>query len=329
MSECEEELIKTGRRVDENKARRHSPVPDAFAANGYAFWWGAVQFKMFQMQQVVAEHIHAQAMMMNGGHGFPFGLPLGGLHVRHGDKHSDGFKDHSLEEELSFVRRSPDCFVQNSRGECFARVNTSSFSSIVVLHRLAKKHGIIINVHDIEAFNRTSSDGNAAIAIEPKSLWPSPTAHRSSGHEHDSASAAPAPAAASFPAVYVVPVNLFVASDDANVVLSAARQGLLTDAVGVSQDGVIAKHGMLSTLLTHPEIAHAACLEIIADIYFLSQCTSLVGIAASQVFRMAVALSNVTGSLRFAAAVDGPQIPRVKQMSVKYDVPFPEEFFLG
>jgi hypothetical protein len=36
-------------------------------------------------------------------------------------------------------------------------------------------------------------------------------------------------------------------------------------------------------------------LEIISDIYFLSQCNSLVGISASQVFRMAVAISNVTG----------------------------------
>lgn len=53
--------------------------------------------------------------------------------------------------------------------------------------------------------------------------------------------------------------------------------------------------GMLKTLLKHPEIAHQATLEIIADIYFLSQCSTLIGISASQVFRMAVAMSNVTG----------------------------------
>lgn len=86
---------------------------------------------------------------------------------------------------------------------------------------------------------------------------------------------------------------------------------------------------MLKTLLKHPEIAHQATLEIIADIYFLSQCSTLVGISASQVFRMAVAMANATGTLHFAAALDGDQIRRVQQLSVKYDVPFPETFFLG
>jgi hypothetical protein len=124
-------------------------------------------------------------------------------------------------------------------------------------------------------------------------------------------------------------MQLFIASDDVNVVTSAARQGYLTDPIGVSQQTTTANDGMLKTLLTHPEIAHAATLEIISDIYFLSQCNSLIGISASQVFRMAVALSNVTGTLHFAAALDGDQIRRVQQLSVKYDIPFPEDFYLG
>lgn len=161
MSECETVLRKTGKQIWLNLPRRHSPVPDQFAKYGEAFWWGVVQFKMFQLQPIVVEHIHAQAALMNNRTGFPFGLPLAGLHVRHGDKKIDGFKEHSMDEELSFLRKSPDCGVKNTAGECFSVLNTTAHSSLVVLHRLAKKHGIVIDMSNVERYNRTCAAGNA------------------------------------------------------------------------------------------------------------------------------------------------------------------------
>ena len=64
----------------------------------------------------------------------------------------------------------------------------------------------------------------------------------------------------------------------------------------------------------------------ITDIYFLSRCTTLVGIAASQVFRVAVGISNATGLLRAALVMDLDQTPRIKRMSEKFGLPFPELF---
>ena len=344
MSECEAELLKTGRRVPDNKPRRYSPIPDEFQKYGSAFWWGAVQYKMFQLQPAVVEHIHAQAQLMNHDNGFPFGLPLAGLHVRHGDKRIDGFKEHSMEEELNILRNSPDCSVINAVGDCFSLLNTSAHGSLITLHRLTKKHGIVLDKLMIDQFNRTAVDHNSGIALDPHSLYPialhavhnlhhhnhiqSPTSHDTSHNDslrsHNQLSSSSLEESKDF----VIPVQLFVASDDVNVLISAARQGHLTAPIGVSQETTTAHDGMLKTLLTHPELAHRATMEIISDIYFLSQCNTLIGISASQVFRMAVAMSNVTGTLHFAAALDGDQINRVKQLSVKYDVPFPEQFYL-
>ena len=327
MSECEEIIRNTGRQISADKPRRFSPIPDQFAQYGYPFWWGAVQYKIFQFQSIVTEHIHAKAGLMNHGNGFPFGLPLAGLHVRHGDKRTDGFREHSMEEELNFIRQSPDCSVVNSAGDCFKLLNISTHASIVTLHRLTKKHGIVIDKAAIDKFNRTSDTHNSEIALDPRSMFPSHGALGSHHGHHSHSQLVPHHEAAD--QQHVIPMQLFVASDDVNVMLSAASQGYLTSPVGVSQGTTTAQDGMLKTLLSHPEIAHAATLEIISDIYFLSQCSTLIGIAASQVFRMAVALSNVTGTLSFAAALDGDQIRRVQQLSLKYDIPFPETFYLG
>lgn len=339
MSECEAIIRKTGRQIHSDKPRRHSPVPDQFSHLGQAYWWGAIQYKMFQFQPVVVEYIQAQVSVMNKMRGFPFGMPLAGLHVRHGDKKIDGFKEHSLDEELNFLRKSPDCAVANKNGDCFSKLNTSSHASFVMLHRLAKKHGVVLDVSKIDEFNRTSETDNADIAIDPKSLLPSaphithnphrPAGQTHHGHNVSSGHLQQPHGSHSGSDRYVIPVQVFIASDDINVLRSAVKQGYITNAAGVSQDTTTATNGMLTTLLTHPEIAHAAALEIISDIYFLSQCNTLVGIMASQVFRMSVAISNATGNLHFAAALDGDQLQRILHLSRKYDVPAFETFFLG
>ena len=123
---------------------------------------------------------------------------------------------------------------------------------------------------------------------------------------------------------FVFPLQVFVASDDLDVLQLANKRGFLADIDGVSQQ--TGNTGMLSTLLEHHELAYNASLEIIRDIFFLSQCTSLLGVAGSQVFRMAVAMSNATGALRYAAAEDYDQIGKVRGMSLKYKVVFAEDF---
>ena len=68
-------------------------------------------------------------------------------------------------------------------------------------------------------------------------------------------------------------------------------------------------------------------LSQITDIYFLSRCSTLVGIAASQVFRMAVGISNSTGRLRGDAMImDFDQMHKIIHMSNKYHIPLPEKF---
>jgi hypothetical protein len=42
-------------------------------------------------------------------------------------QHVDGFHEHSLEEEITKLRASPDCSVTNSRGDCFTAINMVKF----------------------------------------------------------------------------------------------------------------------------------------------------------------------------------------------------------
>ena len=64
----------------------------------------------------------------------------------------------------------------------------------------------------------------------------------------------------------------------------------------------------------------------ITDIYSLSRCSTLVGILASQVFRVAVAISNVTGVLNEAFAMDYDQLNKVIVMSKRVGVIYADNF---
>lgn len=312
MSSCQDELIKTGKRVDipaydyndENK------IPPSLKHLGLAFWWGVVQYKMFRFQPFVEEHIMDEAREMLGGKGFPFGLPVLGMHVRHGDKHVDGFVEHSLDEEMKMMRKSPDCPITNTNGDCFAPVNMSNHRTLVhVLKALDKEQTILLPVSVIDRYNATGNNSHLAI---PKRVFLTP----SGNHRHVSSSVVNE--------TVVMPMHVFVASDDVNVLKAAAKLGFMEDAAGVSQ--TTGNAGMLTTLLTHQELAYNATLEIISDIFFLSQSSSLMGVCGSQVYRMSVALSTVSGRLKYAVAMDWDQVRRVKQLSNKYHVPFPESF---
>ena len=69
-----------------------------------------------------------------------------------------------------------------------------------------------------------------------------------------------------------------------------------------------------------------ASIEIITDIFYLSHCSTLVGTASSQVYRMAVDMSNASGILEYAVAIDYGSLGRIQGMSAKWGLPVPENF---
>lgn len=264
MSACQSTLLSTGKRLDLNyKGIDESVIPMQFRHLGLAWWWGLVQARMFRFQPPVETHIFSESSKMDGGKGFPFSYPVAGLHVRHGDKSSDGFKHHSLDNEMAAVRKSPECLLDSSPVST-SRVCRSKPGDETV----------------------TAATGSAAVK------------------DND--------------------LRVFVASDDPHVLASARQLGHLVDSEGVSQHTATA--GMFKTLVSKPELGYNATLEIITDIYFLSQCSTLVGTAASQIFRMAVGLSNSSEILKYAVAMDYDQLPKIQKMSAKYDLPVPEHF---
>eukprot|EP01038_Epipyxis_sp_PR26KG_P005280 gene5280-7340_t len=334
VHKCHNELLKYGNRINAPRSNPNIPlIPPPFQSHGLAFWWGVIQYKMFQFQPIVEDYIMNEAKMKDNGNGFPFGLSIAGMHVRHGDKFVDGFRVHSLSEELNAIKKSPDCYIQNDYGDCFAKVGTYSNHSNTILFKLLKRHGVILDPKNVNYYNSSQAHANSSILVDSRKIitrmHSMGVKHSTPNHNHNnyiynSSHHHILKEYMNENVSYVTPLKVFVASDDINVINGAKSLGFLADSSGVSQQ--TASTGMLATLLIHPEMGFNATLEIVSDIYFLSQCSSLLGIAASQVYRMAVAISNVTGVLNHAVAMDTDQIGRVRAMSQKYHIPFPEEF---
>lgn len=234
LSLCEKELMLTGNQVNPLPIRDNpeSLIPPQFLEYGLAFWWGIIQARVFRINSNVTQYVLSQARNMQHG-GFPFGANLTGIHVRHGDKKSDGFREHSFEAEIQVAKKSPH-FFNNSE------------------------------------------------------------------------------------------MKIFVATDDIKVLKFASDAGYYVTSVGLSHG--TGTTGMFQTVRQNHELGYNASLEIISDIYFLSHCNTLVGIAASQIYRMAVGISNATGILKYAVALDHSQFPRIQQMSAKYGLLVPEKF---
>ena len=271
-STCAQLLVDTGKPIPwEFRSIDDNVIPNEFKHMGLAWWWGVIQARLFRLQPHVEMYIAKEALAMNEGKGFPHDSAIAGLHVRHGDKSSDGFKDQSFIAEMAAVRKSPECIVTvREKNDELNFDNSSSFNP---------------------PFLKQSNDDELYCVVN--------------GTTHDE-------------------LPIFVASDDQNVLVLAKQLGHLVDSSGVSQTtgGV----GMLKTLVSHPELGYNASLEIITDIYFLSHCSTLVGIAASQIFRMAVGMSDARGLLAYVAAMDFSQLGKILQMSAKYHLPVPEKF---
>lgn len=221
--------------------------------------------------------------------------------------------------------------------------------ALFIVNSALSRKTVILRLADIDKFNFSSS--NEEIAVNPKKLLPLLRHHSLHNQHHFSRGSSiseiahgngslvseanekplrssPKPLSEEeltlLHDAYVIPLAIYVASDDASVLHTASKHGYFTDATGVSQQ--TASNGMFKTLASHHEFGFNATMEIITDIYFLAHSSTLLGMAASQVFRTAVALSNVTNTLHHAKATDMNQIGRIKMLSLKYDVPFVENF---
>ena len=327
MSAHQEVLLQTGRRVAGvmKPAVDMTVIPKEFRHRGLAWWWGAVQAYMFRLQPTIERYVQEELLHMNTSFPPP-GYAVAGLHVRHGDKASDGFKHQSFEAELRAVHKSPDC-VKLQPVDTLSNDTTT----MAISNTISKTDSTIDNT------------GGAAVVV--------PMCLTTSGGVNEAARLAENSAGDG----KLTSLKMFVASDDAGVLGAAKKMGLLVDSSGVSQQ--TSTKGMFLAMISRPEIGYNASLEIVSheqqqqhfysllltssslmpfpvhpfinqitDIYFLSRCTTLVGIAASQVFRVAVGISNATGLLRAALVMDLDQTPRIKRMSEKFGLPFPELF---
>lgn len=307
LSSCQETLLKSGTQVSSlMKSPYDDLVPAAFVDLGAAWWWGVVQLYLFRLQPHIEELVLHEASKMNDGLGFPFDSLIAGLHVRHGDKSIDGWRLHSFENEMAAVRKSRDCLLD------------PSITSAVTRPRQLEHH-----THE-------EAGGGAADSV---------AASHSHAHKHEGTHATAGHHVQKQPSKGVCHPNVnnvtdthprdrflhvFVASDDPNVLNSAHQLGHLVDSSGVSQK--TGTTGMVNVLSQHPEYGYNATVEIITDIYFLSKCSTLVGTAASQVFRMAVGISHANSTLTTAIALDYAQLGRIRKMSMKYQLIVPENF---
>lgn len=216
MSTCQHELLSTGILVNEHKHTKEmidsSMVPSQFAHKGLAWWWGIIQARMFRLQPVVENYIKDELehmKTMNSGRGFPFGSPIAGLHVRHGDKSIDGFMDHSFEAELKAIRKSPECIL-GPENYCFT--NSIPMES---------------NISEARNTTSLSSQQNRNIST--------PSLETADGNSNDRNTDGKILELATKPRYSSAKMVIYVASDDDKVLVSAKKLGHLVDSSGFSQ----------------------------------------------------------------------------------------------
>lgn len=343
-SPCHSDLLGTGKEIASTKRSFEDSIPQEFRALGYTFWWGAIQHYLFQFQPYIINFIREKEKHLSSVHwkGIPVGIPIVGIHARRGDKKYDGFSSHSLNDEMSLLRNSSLCKVQNEAGDCFLPINFRSNGSpllsgmhnypLTVLREAIHGHTVIIRksfVNEVN-FSRSISSNQK---VDPHVLLRAYHARNRFESLRDSnqtlSTSRQKELQGAFRVLdeeFVFPLPIFVASDDRSVLEIAKQRGLFTGSEGVSQQ-VVERTGMLHSLLKNSSISFNAAKEIVFDLHQLSKCQVLIGSASSQVFRIAVALSNTSRHLIFAKVIDSSSdLERVVFMSQKYHIPFPEHF---
>ena len=83
-------------------------IPKQFSQLGLAWWWGILQQRMFRLHDSILVQVQRHNSSFRSGLGFPTAVPVGGVHVRHGDKRVDGFSFKTLHSELNVIKSSQD-----------------------------------------------------------------------------------------------------------------------------------------------------------------------------------------------------------------------------
>ena len=235
MSAHQEELLQTGRRIEGimKPTVDMSVVPKEFRHRGLAWWWGTVQAYMFRLQPTIERYVHEELLHMNMSFPPP-GHAVAGLHVRHGDKASDGFKHQSFEAELRAVHKSPDC-VKLQPVDTLTNDTTISTSTT------------------ISKTDSTIDNSGGGTAVVPMCLTTSGAVNEAARLAVESSSGGDK---------LLTSLKMFVASDDAGVLGAAKKMGLLVDSSGVSQQ--TSTKGMFIAMISRPEIGYNASLEIVS-----------------------------------------------------------------
>lgn len=340
-STCQNELKSKGRQLPTPSNVRppqlSQAVPEQFRALGTSFWWGAVQFFLFQPRPFIDAYLDTTAMQsFHSSNGmlkvFPSHVPVAGLHIRHGDKKDDNWQLYSLSDALALVEKSNECQVKNKDNVCFIVIEFhpvadpygNSQRVYNWLKQAVRGYTVILPLSSIDNYHREGSKSQTASLSVPH------TQLQAAMKVYEKSESGLFPATDStiqqYNKQWVLPLEIFVSSDDAAVLSEVAKQHLWYFSPGVSQStGQVGMEKTLASAGENSNIAVNATQEIIRDVYYLSQCSTLIGSASSQVFRMAVAFANVTGTLQHAAAIDKAQIAQVQTMSDFVGVPFPED----
>ncbi|RYY82964.1 hypothetical protein EON63_12220 [archaeon] len=210
-SECHYDLMWLGREVayDRNIVYHDEPmVPDAFKQYGYAYWWGVIQLYLFNFNEDITQEIASRLEQLNFYTHFPY--PLAAMHVRHGDKHVDGFHEHSMSSEMLAIQSSPDCPVQNSQGLCFYPVLSN------VMSAAQDYYYAYLLLHSILSGDSAGTSGNTGRVVRKSEI----------NNPLSSASVLTTTSGTSDPLVQQL--RVYVASDDARVLQDAKKLGFYT-----------------------------------------------------------------------------------------------------
>lgn len=292
-------------------------------------------------------------------------VPRIGIHVRHSDRweKSDMKEEHhvhGLVEALEAMKESSDCVISGVHHHCFLPINffdmppahskdrhhrnwptdspgSLAFRVYLWLKEAQQGHIPLVARGNEHLFHR--KDGTKAQATEV--LVPMESVAKAVALYEATCAAAEIPHdTCRFPANdtwlaaqnerWLIPVQVFVVSDDTRVIQAAqSTYHLLTFASGFSQSadtmGTSQKLRRKSAM-AHEEHPVRATLEILRDVYYLSRCSTIIGTASSQVYRMAVAVANATATLQDAIILDGDELDHVRAGVEAMYFPFPEEF---
>lgn len=292
-------------------------------------------------------------------------VPRIGIHVRHSDRWEkselkEDHRIHGLVEALEAMKESSECVLWGVHHHCFQPINffdTPHTDSKDRLHRnwatdtpgsrafrvyswlKEAQHGhipVVARGHE-HLFHR--KDGTKAQATEV--LVPVESIAKAIALYDSTCADAPRDTC-HFPANdtwlaaqnerWLIPVQIFVVSDDPRVIQTAqSMYHFLSFASGFSQSsdtmGTSQKLRRKSAT-AHEEHPVRATLEILRDMYYLSRCSTIIGTASSQVYRMAVALANATATLSDAIVLDGDELEHVRAGVEAMYFPFPEEFYV-